>query len=1184
MNASSTAVVPAAGAGALTTIYGGPVNTALDETDVEEGGGERDPTKALAERLGDIKADLTSDETRLRKAALKRRAKTLQKVDVVVSNPALQAALIPAVILLKPFRPIYRMLTAIDRVRQEAMGNLMKVGVIYSKLQSIVNIVQGLHDRITGTAADALSTHHLDLFNEKLARSASIMERVAADLEVFANTSAMERSFNSARLDRELDDLDSRVEEMLADLHAHSSVASIAIQRRVARRTEEAITLANDNYDRLTRQSTRAEAALTLLTAHRAAQESQVTAVRQIRAAVAGLNLEAAFLRDITNPQVAAVWKYMVPQGSSFTMPLDRFALALAPAVESKYAEFLTARAGLSARDAVKHAVRCITSAAVPLISLDDLDVVRRSDVDDSAFVSAIQFNKAFAYEGDAATPALPDWLVWKYAGWAVVAETKVGEVRSLAADFTIGRVAADKAAQLAETTLARLLDAWDLPGSPALEYARSLAPAVGWTASGKLPKRFAPLVRALTALAKVLADALADARDAAWADESEPGALSADATKLVAQFPESLCDAQADLVKAAKRVGLSDEAAKGLNFGPKARAAAAKAATGVVDAQLETLFAVDDALDANPQLATSQLLFDWSEVTPAPGASGVWGPALLCGRTPVEILRCPADRAKDVLATLALGLVPLAQAAHVRRVHGFLPPSSAASGSGDWGVVAERVLRDVRVAGMSPADRAQVALDVANGLTEMHVATCKTQTAMLPVGLTVPRLAFMRNVLGSVVAKVPVPGLARMDAVMPRVDAMQADTLALAGVVRELVLAGSGADGPESPVAPLRALVAAIEKGKGAEDEEATPRHVAEMLETVLARLRASAAASATANSSEVTNAGDLELLDGLTTSAVTIIDAAQLDTLRRAAAAGDSDLTYDAALMVYRAAVRPIQISRSPYDNPDYDVRGTVLQLLRAGVSGHVPMALVTAADLYYFGAVPRAPAAEIRTSASWDIAFDLYDVAAGQQRCEYACAGLGDLVLFELGLKWRSLVAGPAGDDAARLATALALYERAFGDIHHPGRATAYTEDQAARVYCGRADVHFALGELASSRSRDAAARGTRAGETAAAAVTAEAAEHYARALADYQLAVARFPNYKRALARLAVFSVRGIAGEPVSFRAASERLAAARSRTNGRREMQARAEMFAAMGNDAARDAVEAEIAVYKIPDF
>ncbi|KAI9188281.1 hypothetical protein H9P43_002672 [Blastocladiella emersonii ATCC 22665] len=1189
MNAPSTAIVPAprAHAVAAAAVSSGPMTPAMIGAGAAAGGGRDEAVKAVGDRLGNIKSSLTSEETQQHRAAMKGRAKLLQQIEVYTTSPALQFAVLPALAVSELCPSFYRAFLAIDKVRKGALDNLLQVGVLYCKMLSIVNIVTDLRDRMTGSAADALSTHHLDLFDMKIERSASTMEKVVTELAAFAEMNVVDQTMNAGLLNRELADLDAIVEEMLADLHAHSSVASMAVQRRIARYTEETIDLANDNSQRLSRQSGRANDALKLLKVHHNAQESQLAVVRQIRAAVDNLNLGAAFLTDVNNPQVAAVWKYMLPVGSSLGMPLKEFAMALGPTLESKYADFFNARADVGARDVVELAVWRIASSEYDLFSLDDLDIVRRSSVDDdAAMVSAIQFNAAFTYEGEAMTPAPPDWLVWKYAGWAVVAESKVDALRALAADFTTGRVAADAAAQLAEVTLARLLDAWELLESPVLEYARSLAPTLQWSASGKLPKRFNPLITSLTALSKVVADALADARVAAWADDDDAeqidgcdpaGRLLAEATKLTMQFPESLRDAQINLVEAAKRLGLVDDKAEDLTFSLDARTAAANAATVVLKTQLATLTAIDDLLMTQQDLARMQLLFDWADVTRAPGGvSVVWGDALLCGCTPVEVLQCPANRATDVISTLTLALVPLAQAAHVRRVLGFLPPTAASHG--DWGIVVERVQRSVRVAEMSLLQRVQVVFDVANGLRELHLATSKVQSEMVPVGLTVARIAFTRNALDNTIAKLPVPGLGSADAAMPRVNAMQVDMFALADVVRELFLSGRG-DGEDSAlVAHMRELVKTIEEGKAINDEGAAPgpAQVVGALKPVLARLRASAAASVAGSSTEII-ARDLERLDGIATHNATIISA----TETASSTFGSTDLTYDAARSLYQSAIRPLQISRSLYDHPDYDVHAVVRQLLRAGMSGHVPMALVTAADLHYFGAVPRASGADVRASASWDIAFDLYDRAASQG-CEYAYAGLGDLILFQLGSRWRNQA--PANDEPARLTAALALYEGAFGEVHDPRYATEYTEVQVARVYCGRADVHFALGELALARARAAAAPWTPESDTAVSAAMVEASEHHERALADYRIALARFPNCKRALARLAVFAARGLAGEPVRFQVASERLAAARSVTNRRREMEARREMFAAVGDEAARMRVEAELAAYPIPDF
>ncbi|KAI9155873.1 hypothetical protein H9P43_008983 [Blastocladiella emersonii ATCC 22665] len=1181
----------------------------------------------MATRLTSLKSDLNGDEVRLRKAALKRRCDAVRVFDVF-SHPAVQVAMVPFIKPLKATGPIWNCLTAFERVRQTSLGNLMTTQVVYSKLQSIINIVQDLHDRISGAAGNALSQHHLNLFFERLEHSTSLMQKVTADLDAFADTGGFKRAWFADSFQRDLKDLDQCVDEMLQDLHAHTSVASIAIQRRVTRETSEASKVAAPNFNALERQADKTARALALLEQHQASQKQQLQLILEIQAAVKELQIVSPFLKDIANPQIAALWKHIVPQGASHLLDLEMFEASLPGAIDQLYAEFFASNA--EARTAACLAIERFISHHSDAVSMDDLECVSRmAGSSRSARVSVLRLDKAFPLPSrptngpqadfdanlDPATLLLPDWLVWKYAGWVVFAETKCATLRRLASDLTIGRSAADKAIELAETTVSRLLEHLGLTGprgETTLDYARVIAPKFGWAAAGKPPARFQKFLDALDLPAKAVSEALAMARGNDWSEEGEADALSEVAIKFSTSFPAALANAQASLLAAAKKLGLgvlSEDAVKGLKFGPKALAAASADAVAAMSNQKRVLELIDTAAAEHTEGLFSQVFFDWSDVELANGSGrSPWGHALLFGAEDVELLECPADRAEAVLSTLTIASMPSVTFSHSRRVYGVLPPSGATGGS--WGIVAERVLPDLRLDDLPLVDRVQALFDLSNGLAELHGALYLMQSELLPVGLAADRVVFTRNPgLGYAQAKLPIAGLDGDSQPLPLLEKMQADMLALAKLIRDHVVTDEISerdldDDPtnDTPIHPLRVLVESIEKASlvptGDGDDALSIANTVNVLELVLGKLRTTVGAAASDLSGQ-----ELDMITDVTTHSATIIDATQLETFKRAVGEQSGFLSHDQATFLYHSALRPIQISRTPFDQPDYDVREVVLKLLRAGASGSVPMALVAAADLYYYGAVARVPAVDLAESESWDIAWHLYAMAA-EQGCDYACAGLGDLLFFQLGKESRGWPDAVAAAKAVKgkpkltvqeqlalrekqLDEALRLYERAYADTTHPGRAVLFDPQQLARVHGGRADVHFARAELILERAklvRDGAKRKEMSeAEREFNLRVADADMFRKRALADYKVALDHCPNHKRSITRLALYSLHGLAGVQKSINLARQRLSLGRSRANGRRELEARIALSKLMSDADGIAAATKELEAYLIPD-
>ncbi|KAI9155869.1 Receptor-interacting serine/threonine-protein kinase 3 [Blastocladiella emersonii ATCC 22665] len=303
----------------------------------------------------------------------------------------------------------------------------------------------------------------------------------------------------------------------------------------------------------------------------------------------------------------------------------------------------------------------------------------------------------------------------------------------------------------------------------------------------------------------------------------------------------------------------------------------------------------------------------------------------------------------------------------------------------------------------------------------------------------------------------------------------------------------------------------------------------------------------------------------DGLSSSSSSLID---FDALPKAGTAarinteddGQPRLSADEAMRKYYAARATIRGSRGPLTQPDFDVNTVYHSLIAAGQSGHQPMALVAAADLFYYGAIPRGP-------DSWRVAMRLYHTAA-EQGARYAHVGLGDLLFFNLVEDPRS---GATTEQQPRsrteiLAVAAEQYELAHLAVIDPATRALLLPREVARVECGLGDVLFERAQLA-----------------AAAGNPALADELWRRARPHYHEAKDADPRCKRAFARLALYSLHGYGGETKSVRAASVHLASARSTENPMRSLTAQLETCVVIDDMDHAAHLRAEIAGCTIPD-
>ncbi|KAI9155900.1 Receptor-interacting serine/threonine-protein kinase 3 [Blastocladiella emersonii ATCC 22665] len=903
-------------------------------------------------------------------------------------------------------------------------------------------------------------------------------------------------------------------------------------------------------------------------------------ALRGTREAVAAVDNRAGFWKAITNPGLARLWGRVVGlSGGGMVCTADDFLMTLE--------DLLT--------DRVDAWIGLLTRGKVP-VTLADLGYTTPAS-DGIVTVSAIEALFPHRYAGSA---EIADLLGWRAFAWVPAVNDAVRRIDDLAASAVTFRAAALAAQNVAQRLAADLKAAWGV--KKALERKLGnlriqISPAI---TSQCLPPKYAALADALDAVARLLAEGqvAAATQSHVWTEAPEQLAVkyageigaqlgAAAAAALAMGLPKNSSAASALAAYDAAKVSAQAEAAM-------------RAETEVFDQMLDLTFGAEDG-DGDDGGALAARSFDaafqlsWDDLT-ATTASRVdaqqhlrtphpWGLAQLYGAEPVMVSRYPAKLVRDGLGSVAIQYAHAPTQRSLLRVYGVLPPSPATNG--DWAVVSE----PYELLGPQPLDSLDllggiaVARAAVSAAAAIRAAQLGTNQALFPQLFDEHHLVAVRNALGQLVVKLVPPGLdtastssistasgvdntspaaatlgrdaargSLHQTAAPKISAIEdvdalfrTDDQALASFVARVTLDAHPA--PARPTGFPGSLM----------DQIPLHRQLLEDLDAARATYRAIVESPPSASSVVLLAA------DGLSSSSSSLID---FDALPKAGTAarinteddGQPRLSADEAMRKYYAARATIRGSRGPLTQPDFDVNTVYHSLIAAGQSGHQPMALVAAADLFYYGAIPRGP-------DSWRVAMRLYHTAA-EQGARYAHVGLGDLLFFNLVEDPRS---GATTEQQPRsrteiLAVAAEQYELAHLAVIDPATRALLLPREVARVECGLGDVLFERAQLA-----------------AAAGNPALADELWRRARPHYHEAKDADPRCKRAFARLALYSLHGYGGETKSVRAASVHLASARSTENPMRSLTAQLETCVVIDDMDHAAHLRAEIAGCTIPD-
>ncbi|KAI9188282.1 Receptor-interacting serine/threonine-protein kinase 3 [Blastocladiella emersonii ATCC 22665] len=827
----------------------------------------------------------------------------------------------------------------------------------------------------------------------------------------------------------------------------------------------------------------------------------------ELLAVVEKINFRAGFWADIKNPEVASLWDTIVGKPGGMT---------------------------------------CTDNA---LITLADLGYTSKLSADHvSVHALNALFPDVLVAQGRTRANVL---LGWRAYSWVRPANWRINRIADLARRCNIFESAARRAHVLALCAVNGLKApaAWNI--MPELEgrlNGAGLSPAV----TNALPPKYATFIHALMNVEKALKNC--------YTVTAEPASLDNDtASRLATDFTARFSKLQDVVVAAAVALGLPAEAARQATWTPHDVESCTAKAQRAFTAQLEYFDTLGRALDdrSNDTLASLAGL-TWGDVGAAATRAIPWGNATLFEVKPVVIVRVPANVAPAAIINLA-GLHACASA-NVLRVYGVLPPTPATRG--DWAVVVERFNPHVVFDELDLQSKLAAAEDLVRAAQVIHgvLLDCSGDAVAQPFDSD--HVVFTRNVLGHATTKLVPPGLvmnatdaspASLTAQNDTSEVRNANFNALIKFIQHAVLDGhlgpahGGAFGHLAGNL-LRALHRRIEQHLAGNAPSLTFPELIEALQLAQSKYR---------QALEVKPGSALMVMDAAGGNDESVIAFEALARSTPAASSSTAQLgtmSVDEATRKYFAARATIRDSRHRLvTQPNYDVHDVFQKLLEIGQSGHQPMAYVTAADLVYYGAVPRTP-------ESWRVAMRLYHMAA-KQGAVYAHVGLGDLLYFQL-------VEDPttvrSRDEV--LASAAEQYELAQVALADPSTRALLEPHEIARVDCGLGDVLFERAQIAADEGDVHLSEGL-----------------LRRARAHYHEAKNQDPRAKRAFARLALFALYGYGGEARSMHKVSMYLASARSVDNPARELAARTEMLAAIDNEEALAACYAEMEACITPE-
>ncbi|ORZ39117.1 hypothetical protein BCR44DRAFT_1427231 [Catenaria anguillulae PL171] len=1081
--------------------------------------------KRLQLALSAHSAHYSSDAAKQAKQQRQERYQRLAKADHLLQNPALTVTLAALSRYVPGVRHAASFLTVAVKIKNTGQEVYLKFNTVYSKVVALIQLVEDLVDRYSGKAAEALSDTHLNTFWDKMQASSVLFEKVTEEMKKFDDVKAWKQFVNSNVWKRVVDELDMMVDDLLADIHTHASLSGLAQQRRLLTQSSQLTDALAHHAKAINAHDQFMQVMVAELQDQANTRHAQHLAlIDQIRDALAAQNLTMPYFRTLKNPEIAQLW--------AFAFGKAAFAMQSADALRAVLVAYLVREyPGMTPSMPEHAAARMLAQAS--LVAIEDLVPATPR----GKKVMVTKLDDAFPLEPGI---ALPQALCWKVYGWAALVSVQVQSLAPRAATADVVQ-AAVKRVQIA---CKRTLVAWNVDTATLRYVLTQLRPTVGKSKSGALPARAQALVDAFVGVSAVVDQVLGGpATDVDWIADPESVAYKL----YIDRFPAQVADAVNQVVEAGVAMGLDSDVAGKLCMSPAVVAKSQSAARLRAQKQLTALEHVlkwtsEDAA-AYPLDA---LLADWAELTPAVDTCKRAQGVTRCGLR-ATLIQLAHGEAERILPRVARTLAVLASDPHVLHVLAIVPPNPDADYP-FWGLLVDAPAdecvpleladdrADLALESLSAMARAAIVKHVVLGTRAVHLANERMGEVggVYPLGISPASVLVGMNPLGQVVARVP-PCAGVFAAAGPLdwnrdeydefvVPELRADERAwVEGVAADVarradwyavgkLVEGMFPELEEGGCEALQELVAGL--CQGGEDVD---------VEDIVGRVVA-IGAEAEKRAKPPTPPPESNLPP------------------RPSALPSPTPFTTHAdAETAFFTARNRIRNATGPLTAPDYDVDDALALLLAAG--DHIPIAYVLAADMYYYGAVPRTP-------ESWQIAQYLYARAA-DAKCDFAAAGLADVCLFHL------VPTGPS-DERDRVLQAKTLYDRALKFVDNPTLNMDLTPADRARVYAGLGDVCFSQAQAANDPGM------------------------YARARSYYQQAYERDPKSKRVLAKRALFRIMGLGGELVDRELGMKDLRAARSRDNPVHELRTRLAVYEMDGDDRGAQAVRRMVEVAEVP--
>ncbi|KAI9183146.1 hypothetical protein H9P43_004063 [Blastocladiella emersonii ATCC 22665] len=1158
--AETTALLAAEPAGALTaTLDSGELAAAVVKKSAHAAQHE-DVSKAVSQTREKMTSEDAAERRALRIQRAERRARVNEAANHIGVQGTVAAATLSASLIYGPIatknpvalalRPYFRLW---NRLQKEFAKTLDSANEIERRAIDLIQLADTALDiyadpkvaKIVGALQRGEILKLIRKIESKIAEATEVLER----LDQSSDTRMM--LIGNQKVKIELGQINATITSAQAQLHAHITTSMMALldhQGERNRKLNESLAVENAM---LKEQGGRIDEMYKLGLAFRAHDEKMDKQLALLLAQVQAVDNRAGFWADLKSPEVSLLWDAVVGPHGDMACPAGQFLLTLEEHVERLRGDRF---------DPIDGWIRFVNRKDA-VVTLADLGYTTEVSAN---LVSVHALDALFPEDPNAKTKLRLNVLLgWRAYAWAVHANDCIDRIAAIAAQSAVCRSTALVTRNLARRAIDGLKASavWDI--TPKLEarlrgLRLKLSPAI----ADALPPKYAALVRALDAVEKTLAECYTTTEAAGWLDDDA-------AAKLAADFPARISKLQDAVVAAAVALGLPADVAQDAAWTPRNVESCTAKAQAAIETQLAHFDELAGALEARPDDIMAALAgLAWADVGAAATRASPWGNAVLFKYDPVAIIRCPAEVAPAAIANLA-GLRARGSA-HLLRVYGVLPPTPATGG--DWAVVVERFDPHVVFDKLDLQSKLAAAEDVVRAAQVIHGAQVDLSGDVVAQPFDASHVVFTRNVLGQVATKLVPPGLVVTVNSVPLAGlatlgteaAAKANVDALVKFIQRAILdvhpaparpagydyAGPAHDGaPGHPGDLFRALRRHIEQHTAGRAPAPTFGELVEDLQLAQSKYREALEAepgSALVGGSAGTVSDD---------ASVIAFEALAFNTPASPTAASRlGTMSADEAMRKYFAARATIRDSRHrPATRPDYDVHDVYQKLVEAGQSGHQPMAYVAAADLFYYGTVPRTP-------DSWRVAMRLYRLAI-EQGALYAHAGIGDLLLFHL-------VEDPttARSRDEILTAAAEQYELAQLALTDPGTRALLAPHEIARVDCGLGDVLFERAQLAADAGDAHLAEDLRR-----------------RARAHYHEAKDEDPRAKRAFARLALFALHGFGGEARSLRNANMFLASARSADNPARELAARAQVLAVIDDGESLAACRAEMDACTTPD-